>query len=147
MFPEISCTDITELVCYFFFFSIALPAHSGPRPLIQFRNHFSQAVGLLGRVISPSQGLYLTQGNTHTEWTHTHTHTHTHQISMPWLGFEPTIPASKRVKTVHALDRAATVTGPTCYYPRIIGWIVESTNSLVKHHNKHDISLNITITT
>jgi hypothetical protein len=25
------------------------------------------------------------------------------------MGFEPTIPASKRAKTVHALDRAATV--------------------------------------
>jgi hypothetical protein len=30
---------------------------------------------------------------------------------MPWVGFEPTIPESKRAKTVHALDRAATVTG------------------------------------
>jgi hypothetical protein len=35
------------------FFSMALPDHSGLRPLIQFRNHFSQTVGLLGRVISP----------------------------------------------------------------------------------------------
>jgi hypothetical protein len=45
-----------------FFFSMALPAHSRPRPPIQFRNHFSQAVGLLGRVISSSQGLYLNTG-------------------------------------------------------------------------------------
>jgi hypothetical protein len=30
---------------------------------------------------------------------------------MPWVGFEPTIPASKQAKTVHALDRSATVTG------------------------------------
>jgi hypothetical protein len=30
---------------------------------------------------------------------------------MPWVGFEPTIPAFERAKTVHALDRAATVTG------------------------------------
>jgi hypothetical protein len=30
---------------------------------------------------------------------------------MPCLGFEPTIPASERAKTVHALDRLATVTG------------------------------------
>jgi hypothetical protein len=28
---------------------------------------------------------------------------------MPGMGFEPTIPTSERVKTVHALDRAATV--------------------------------------
>jgi hypothetical protein len=31
---------------------------------------------------------------------------------MPWVGFEPTIPASERAKTVHALDRAVTVTDP-----------------------------------
>jgi hypothetical protein len=30
---------------------------------------------------------------------------------MPWVGFEPTIPGSERAKTVHALDRSATVTG------------------------------------
>jgi hypothetical protein len=30
---------------------------------------------------------------------------------MLWLGFEPTIPAFKRAKTVHTLDRAATVIG------------------------------------
>jgi hypothetical protein len=40
-----------------FFFSMALPTHSVSWPLIQFRNHFSQTVGLLGRVISSSQGL------------------------------------------------------------------------------------------
>jgi hypothetical protein len=45
-----------------YFFSIALSAHSGPRPLIQFRNRFSQTVGLLGRVMSPSQGRYLNTG-------------------------------------------------------------------------------------
>jgi hypothetical protein len=30
---------------------------------------------------------------------------------MPYMGFEPTIPASERAKTVHALERSATVTG------------------------------------
>jgi hypothetical protein len=30
---------------------------------------------------------------------------------MPCVGFELTIPASERTKTVHALDRSATVTG------------------------------------
>jgi hypothetical protein len=30
---------------------------------------------------------------------------------MPEAGFEPTILASERAKTVHALDRSATVTG------------------------------------
>jgi hypothetical protein len=30
---------------------------------------------------------------------------------MPWVGFETTIPAFERAKTIHALDREATVTG------------------------------------
>jgi hypothetical protein len=30
---------------------------------------------------------------------------------MPWVGFEPKIPAFERAKRVHALDRAATVIG------------------------------------
>jgi hypothetical protein len=30
---------------------------------------------------------------------------------MPWVGFEPTIPASEQAKIFHALDGAATVTG------------------------------------
>jgi hypothetical protein len=30
---------------------------------------------------------------------------------MPWVGFEPMIPASKQAKIVHALDSMATVTG------------------------------------
>jgi hypothetical protein len=33
------------------------------------------------------------------------------QTSMTWVGFEPTIPAFERAKTVHALDRGTTVTG------------------------------------
>jgi hypothetical protein len=88
------------------FFLMALPAQSGPRPLIQFRNHFSQTVGLLGRVIRPSQGRYLNTGQ-HKQ----RINAYTHQISMPWVGFEPKIPASERAKTVHASDRASTVTG------------------------------------
>jgi hypothetical protein len=46
----------------FFFFPMALPDHSGPRPFIQLRNHLLKSVGLLGRVISPLQGLYLNTG-------------------------------------------------------------------------------------
>jgi hypothetical protein len=30
---------------------------------------------------------------------------------MPYVGFEPAIPASKPAKTVHVLDRSATMTG------------------------------------
>jgi hypothetical protein len=57
------------------------------------------SVGLPGRVISSSQGLYL------------YTYTHKHQTSMNWVRFEPMTPGSERAKTVHALDLSATVTG------------------------------------
>jgi hypothetical protein len=67
------------------------------------------SVGLLGRVISSSQGLCL---YTNTEKC---TYTHKHQTSMPWVGFETTILASEWAKTVHDLDRSATVTGHTGY--------------------------------
>jgi hypothetical protein len=54
-------------LCFSIFFSLPLPGHSGPRPFIQFRNHFSQTVGHLGRVISPSQGRYLNTGQQKTQ--------------------------------------------------------------------------------
>jgi hypothetical protein len=77
---------------------MALPAHSGPWPLIQFRNHFSQTIGLLWRVISPSQGRYLNTGQ------HKPTiNAYAHRTSMPWVGFEPTIPASEQAKTARLL--------------------------------------------
>jgi hypothetical protein len=59
-------------------FSKAFQSHSGPRPHIQFRNHFSQTVGFLGRVISPSQGRYLNTGQ-HKQ----RINAYTHQTSMP----------------------------------------------------------------
>jgi hypothetical protein len=62
--------------------------------------------GLLVRVISPSQGLYLNTGQ------HKHRiNAYTRQTPMPCVGFKPTIPASERAKTVCVLDRSATVTG------------------------------------
>jgi hypothetical protein len=42
-------------------------------------------------------------------YTGQHEHRLDAQTSMPWVGFEPTVPASERANTVHALDRAATV--------------------------------------
>jgi hypothetical protein len=40
---------------------------------------------------------------------------------MPYVGFELTIPASERAKTVHALDRWATVAGRSyTYHPKYI---------------------------
>jgi hypothetical protein len=41
----------------------------------------------------------------------TQTHNKRTQMSMPWVGFEPTISAFERANTVHALDRRATVIG------------------------------------
>jgi hypothetical protein len=37
------------------------------------------------------------------------------RTSLSWVGSEPTIPAFKRTKTIHALDRAATVIGTYSY--------------------------------
>jgi hypothetical protein len=61
---------------------------------LQFLN-LRHSVGLLGRVISTSQGRYLSQ-----------TQNKHKQTSMPLVGFEPTIPAFEGAKTVRALDRA-----------------------------------------
>jgi hypothetical protein len=98
-------------VLWTIFFPMALPAHSGPRPLIQFRNQFTQTVGLLGRVISPSQHLYLNIGQ------HKYRiNAYTHQTSMPWVGFEATIPASEQAKTVHALDQCFSTAGAAARY-------------------------------
>jgi hypothetical protein len=50
---------------------------------------------------------------------------------MSWVGFEPTIPVFERANIVHALARAATVTGQSpIYYNlhykfRIINFVVE----------------------
>jgi hypothetical protein len=40
---------------------------------------------------------------------------------MTWVGFEPTIAASERAKTVYALERSATVTGERqlCLYENV----------------------------
>jgi hypothetical protein len=52
---------------------------------------YKQSVGLLGRGISPSQGRYL-----HTEQ---HKQNKRTQTSMPWVRFEPTIPAFEHAET------------------------------------------------
>jgi hypothetical protein len=87
---------------------MALQPFVGPWPL-QFLNiFFTQTVGLLGRVISPSQGRYLHTGR-HKHGINAHTQTSTH-----WVELEPTIPAFERAKTFHALDREATVISWLC---------------------------------
>jgi hypothetical protein len=69
---------------------------------LQFLN-LRQSVGLFGRGISPTQGRYLNRP--------TQTQNKCRQTSMPWVGFEPMIPAFERAKAVHDLDRAITVIG------------------------------------
>jgi hypothetical protein len=47
----------------------------------------------------------------------TQTHNIRTQTSIPWVGFEPMIPAVGWAKTVHALDRAATVRYSSFTFP------------------------------
>jgi hypothetical protein len=46
------------------------------------------------------------------------------------VGFEPTIPASERAKTVHALDSSATVTGTTEIYTAAILLLIMYRNKM-----------------
>jgi hypothetical protein len=64
---------------------------------------YTQSVGYLERGISLSQSLYLD--------TEQHKQKKTQQTSMPGVRFEPTTPLFEQAKTVHTLDRVATVTG------------------------------------
>jgi hypothetical protein len=82
--------------------------------------HFSflilrRSVGLLGWGISPSQGYYLYKHR---------------QTSMPWMEFEPTIPAFKRVKSVHALQTArplwSTSADMNAHWFKENNWIAET---------------------
>jgi hypothetical protein len=61
-----------------------------------------QLVRLPGQGTRPSQGRCLTQ-----------TQIKRRQTSMPWVGFESTIPVFQRTKTFHTLDRTVTVIGST----------------------------------
>jgi hypothetical protein len=94
---DISLTFIAT-VTILFFFSMAFPAHSGPWPLIQFCNHFSQTVGLLGQVISSSQGRYLNTGQHRIK-------AYTPRTSIPRVGLESTIPSFERVRPRGYCDR------------------------------------------
>jgi hypothetical protein len=71
-----------------------------PGPCFSFLS-YTQSVGLLGLVVSPSLGRYL-----HTEQYKQNKRIRT---SMPLVGFEPTILVFEGAKTVHALHRAAAV--------------------------------------
>jgi hypothetical protein len=79
-----------------------------PGLFFSFVIFFTQTVGLLGRVISTSQGRYLHTGQ-HKHRINAHTDIHA------WVGFDTTIPASDGVKIVHALGHATTVIDPSKY--------------------------------
>jgi hypothetical protein len=97
------------------FFCHCLCSPLGPWPLIFSFMIILQTVGLLGRVISSSQGLYLNTGQ------HKHRiNIFTHQTFILWVGFKPTISASERAKTVQVLDRSATVNGIIIFTTNII---------------------------
>jgi hypothetical protein len=64
---------------------------------LKLMNLFKHLVGLLGRGIGPTQGLYIHTGQHNTE-----KRGHT---SMPRVGFEPTIPVLERPKIVGVSDR------------------------------------------
>jgi hypothetical protein len=75
----------------------------GPWPLFQFLNLY-----IVGR--TPCTGDQPVARPLPTYRT-TQTQNKSTQTAMPGVGFEPTIPVFERAKTVHVLDRAATVTG------------------------------------
>jgi hypothetical protein len=52
---------------------------------------------------------------------------------MPCVGSEPMIPVSERAKTVHALERSATVTGP-------YNFLLLTTDILQSHQTLHDLT-------
>jgi hypothetical protein len=81
--------------------SMALKPFVRPWPLFLVSWSFTQSEGPLGQGISPSQGRYLNTGQ--------HKQNKCIQTSMPQVGFELMIPVFEGAKTVHALDRAATV--------------------------------------
>jgi hypothetical protein len=91
------------LIYYFIFYIRSSYSYTYSVEVFIFLWIYTQSVGLVGQVIVPSQGLYLNTGH--------HKHRKTHTTSMSEFGSEPTITASEQTKTVHALDRATTVTG------------------------------------
>jgi hypothetical protein len=85
--------------------STALNRLLGPGLFFSFVIFFTQTVGLLWTGDQPVARPLPTHKTTKKYRINVHT------ISIPWVEFEPTIPASERAKTVHTLDRAVTVIG------------------------------------
>jgi hypothetical protein len=96
------------------YLSVALQPFVGPWPLFQFLDQYT-----VGR--TPWLGDQPVVRHLRTHRT-TQAQNKRTQTSMLWVGFEPTISAFKRAKTIHALARAATVIGSVLIY---------------RHGNKH----------
>jgi hypothetical protein len=63
------------------------------------------------------------------------------QTSMPWVGFEPTIPAFERRKTIHALDSVTTMIGNKNNQNCIIDlWYCSTRLVLLHHYDKRKIT-------
>jgi hypothetical protein len=88
------------------FFSLALQPPWALASAFQFHDHFTDR-----RTPWMSDQLVARPLPKHRTTQTQNKHIHTHQTSIPCVGFEPTIPASERAKTVHALERSVTVTG------------------------------------
>jgi hypothetical protein len=97
----------TETALYVFFFPLALQSLKdlGRLTYMRFLELLRHIVGLLGRVIRPSQGLYL-----HRTTQHRKTRTNIHALS----GIRTHNPSNQPAKT-HASDRTATVTGGSIF--------------------------------
>jgi hypothetical protein len=97
---------VRPTICHDFFFQWLYSPFLGPGLIFQFLDLFTQTVGLLGRVISQSQGLYLYTGQ------HKHRKTHKHI----------NIHASSRIRTYdHGGIRASEDSSclrPLCYRDR-----------------------------
>jgi hypothetical protein len=102
-----SCLVVGLYSCIHFIYQWLYSPFLGPGLFLSFVHICTQTVGLLGPGISLSQGYYMHTGQ-HKQNKHT-------QTFMPSEGFEPMIPAFQRAKTVHALDRAATVIGRSVF--------------------------------
>jgi hypothetical protein len=96
---------------FFFFFWLYSPSlDPGRLTYRRFLELFRHMVGLLGRVISPSQGLYI-----HRITQHRKTRTNIHALS----GIRTHVPSNQPAKT-HTSDRTAAVTGMRKIYWMII---------------------------
>jgi hypothetical protein len=104
-------------------FSVALQSlkELGRLTHMRFLELFRHIVGLLGRVISPSQGLYL-----HRTTRHRKTRTNIHALS----GIRAHDPSNQTVKT-RASDRTATVTGYFLHTNYIMRYVRPVKNNLL----------------